>query len=248
VTAVKSGVHGQAGGTIFTAVPATSSLPSPWSTVNTGTNYAYQTAAGENSGTFTLIGSGYAFWPGTGSDEFRYVDQSWTGDGEIVAKVEGFDTTSRSSDAKIGIMVRDGTAGNAPHVSLLETPSIGTRLYSRATTSAGNADYTTTSTGNWLKLTRVGNVFTAYTSPDGSSWTQFSQVTVSMGSTVNFGLVVSAVNTTVMEAATFSNVSVGSVSMLRQQSFVALPQSTFSNTPIHHNSLIDDDSDSPIVK
>ena len=46
----------------------------------------------------------------------------------------------------------------------------------------------------WLKLSRSGNTITAYTSPDGSTWTEVGTTTISLTDPVTVGLVVCAHN------------------------------------------------------
>ena len=47
-----------------------------------------------------------------------------------------------------------------------------------------------------MRLTRVGNVFTGYYSTNGTTWTQLSQVTVALPTTIDLGLAVASNNST----------------------------------------------------
>ena len=60
----------------------------------------------------------------------------------------------------------------------------------------------------WLRMTRVGNLFTAYTSSDGVNWTLLGSITVTMGATVDVGLAVTSHNTASLNTSTFQNVSI----------------------------------------
>jgi len=157
---------------------------------------------------FTLGASG-ADVAGT-ADEMQFAMQTLTGDGTIIAKVNSITNTNTNSMA--GIAIRETTAGNARHVSLAATYSSGFR-FTRRTTVCGTATTTTTSAAAfapvWVRLTRVGNVFTASSSPNGTTWTQVgTPQTVAMGATVQIGLMASARNDTAINVAVFDNVSV----------------------------------------
>ena len=60
----------------------------------------------------------------------------------------------------------------------------------------------------WVRITRVGNVFTASSSADGTTWTtREDPQTVTMGSTIYVGLAVTAHTNAALHTATFDNVS-----------------------------------------
>ncbi|MCY2974021.1 MAG: fibronectin type III domain-containing protein [Planctomycetota bacterium] len=158
--------------------------------------------------TFTLGASG-ADVAGT-ADEMQFAMQTLTGNGTIVAKVNSI--TNTNANAMAGVAIRETTAGNARHVSLATTWSSGAR-FTRRTTVGGTSTTTTTTaaafTPVWVRLTRVGNVFTAATSPNGIAWTSVgTSQTVTMGATVQIGLFSSARNDAAISVATFSDVSV----------------------------------------
>jgi hypothetical protein len=62
----------------------------------------------------------------------------------------------------------------------------------------------------WLELTRSGDTFTAYDSPDGVNWTEVDSTTITMASTATVGLFVDSHNPTNLATATFENVTVAS--------------------------------------
>ena len=59
----------------------------------------------------------------------------------------------------------------------------------------------------WVKLTRVGDVFTGYYSTDGVNWTQVASQTIVMPSTIYMGLPATAHANTVLTTAVVSNVT-----------------------------------------
>ena len=60
----------------------------------------------------------------------------------------------------------------------------------------------------WLKLTRTNNLFSAYTSADGSSWTEIGNLAMTMDNDFYIGLAVSANDNSTTGTATFDNVMV----------------------------------------
>ncbi len=60
----------------------------------------------------------------------------------------------------------------------------------------------------WLKMQRIGDVFTAYESADGLNWTLVGTETIPMGTTVYVGLAVTSHTTTASVTCTFDNISV----------------------------------------
>lgn len=182
------------------------SLPAGWVNEDVGPA-GLPGSATHTGGVFTVNGSGATI--GGLADSFQFVRQTVTGDCTIVARV--VTQTNTNSYARAGVMMRKGIGANAPHVSSIVTPTSGLYLMSRTTTGANG----TSGSGGagavpyWLKVTRVGDVFTSYKSADGLTWTQMSTAkTITMGATAEVGLAVCAYANTVMGSATFDNVSI----------------------------------------
>jgi hypothetical protein len=77
------------------------------------------------------------------------------------------------------------------------------------TTASDGPSAGTTFPPRWLRLTRTGNVFTAYLSTDGVSWTQvFTPQTIPMASQAWIGLAVLRNGGSGTAAATVQGVSV----------------------------------------
>src|SRR5208282_493085 len=61
----------------------------------------------------------------------------------------------------------------------------------------------------WVKVTRSGNSFTSYASPDGMTWTQLGTAqTITMNQNVYVGLAATGGSTTALATAVFNNVSI----------------------------------------
>lgn len=186
------------------------SLPSPWTTANIGAVGATGSAS-HSGGTFTVVGSGADIW-GT-ADEFRYVYQSVSGDVTITARVASLGNTD--SWAKAGVMIRESTGANVRHTFTAVTAGNGL-AFQRRTTSGGGSAHTAGGSGAapyWVRVTRVGNVFTSYVSTNGSSWTQVGSETIAMPSGTLVGLAVTSHNDGVLCTATFDNVTVSTGSV-----------------------------------
>ncbi|MDD5262304.1 MAG: family 16 glycosylhydrolase [Methylacidiphilales bacterium] len=181
-----------------------SGLPSPWVNTDIG-SVGVAGSSSYSGGVFTIKGAGSDIW-GT-ADSFQYAYQAASGDCSITARVAS--QTNTSNNAKACVMIRsDLTAGSA-HAMMTIQP-INVQFLYRLT--AGASAQAATSTGTvpyWLRVTRVGNVFTGYKSSDGTTWTQVgTPQTITMGTNVYIGLPVCSHNTATLSTATFDNVTV----------------------------------------
>jgi hypothetical protein len=158
------------------------------------------------AGVFQVTGSGTNI--GGTSDQFRFVSQPMSGDGEFVARITSVQNTSLNS--KGGIMVRESMAADSPNVAMVLTG--GNRFQFQVRPSAGAA--TTMTSGNqspphWVKLVRSGDTFSAYRSSNGVTWTLYpaSPVVVPMSANVFVGLVMTSNDNSVLGTAVMDNVA-----------------------------------------
>ena len=107
--------------------------------------------------------------------------------------------------AKSGVMIKESTAAGSKYVLMAVTPQHGTTFQYNFNGDGGSAPYAFPN--GWVKLERVGDVFTGYTSANGTNWTQVGQTTLAMGTAVTAGLAVTAHNGGALNTATFDNVS-----------------------------------------
>ncbi len=163
----------------------------------------------EGSGNaFTLRAGGGDIWGG--ADALRMHYQPWIGDGTIVARVASL--TNTHGWAKAGVMIRSSFDSTSANAAMLLTAANVCGFQTRATAGA-----TTELVGgprvnpaHWVKLKRVGNVFTGYISPNGVHWTQVGSKTVVMGEHVFIGVVASAHNPGNLTTAVFDGVELSS--------------------------------------
>jgi regulation of enolase protein 1 (concanavalin A-like superfamily) len=189
-----------------TATPTPAgSLPSPWQTQNVGSP-SLAGSASHNNGAWTVAGSGADIWGA--SDQFRFVYRTLSGNGTITARVVS--QTNSNAWAKAGVMIRESLAANSRHAMTIVTPSNGRRMQSRSSTGGSSVDVSGGSGAApvWVRLVRSGNTFTSYRSANGTTWTQISSRTISMGSTVYVGLAVTSHNNSALSTVTFTNVTV----------------------------------------
>jgi regulation of enolase protein 1 (concanavalin A-like superfamily) len=187
----------------LTVNPGTSTLPIPWLDQDVGATGVPGTAS-YSSGSFTLRGSGTDIW-GT-ADAFHFVYQTLNGDGEIIAQVAGLGSTDPW--AKAGVMIRETLTAGSANAAMVVTPGNGTAFQRR--TATGGTSATTAGPAatvpDWVRLVRSGNTFTAYASPDGSTWTSVGTDAIPMAASVYIGLVVTSHSNTVLNTAMVDSV------------------------------------------
>ncbi len=98
-------------------------LPAPW----TGGDVGAPALVGSSThagGAFTLNGGGNDIW--ADADQFHFVSQTLTGDGEIVARVTAQEDTNEW--AKSGVMIKQSTTAGSAYALLAVTPEHGVVL------------------------------------------------------------------------------------------------------------------------
>ncbi|HET9570276.1 MAG TPA: hypothetical protein VFP20_02555 [Bacteroidales bacterium] len=191
---------------LATASSHLDAIPSPWLSKDLGTLSPVGNS-GYFNGQFTLNGSGADIWGA--SDECQFMYQPMDGDGSISAQV--WSVAPTNAWAKSGVMIRESLNANAPNAFMLISATSGAAFQQRLTAGAsttsvkfaGGAPF-------WVKLTRKGNLFTAYQSSDGYIWTLAGSVTINMSTNAYVGLAVSSHTTGVLCQSTFNNVVVNS--------------------------------------
>ncbi len=189
---------------------STGELPAPWTHADVG-SVSVPGDATEAGGTFTVDGDGADIW-GT-ADAFHFVYQALAGNGQIVARV----ATVANVDVwtKAGVMIRESLWHGSRHAHMLVSPGKGL-AFQRRRTADGLSTNTSGGAGTaaaWVKLVRAGNVFTAYRSSDGLTWTTVGTDTIPMNATALIGLAVTSHTDGTVARATFDHVSVVSTGL-----------------------------------
>ena len=186
---------------------AADSLPvagaAPWREIDIGRVARTGSTTGSGSA-FTLTASGrdIAFQ----QDEAHYTYQALRGDGSIVARVASL--TNTDPNTKAGVMIRE-SLGDGSRFAMMAATSGNGYQFMRRKTAYTNVTSTDAifAKPTWVRVVRAGNLFTSYRSDDGSTWSQVSQSTVTMGANAYVGLCVSARNNTVLNTSVFDNIS-----------------------------------------
>ena len=159
-----------------------------------------------SGGVASVVGAGADIW-GT-ADAFRYTYRLASGDCDITARVTAIDNTNVW--AKAGVMIRETLTAGSRHAMAVVTPGSGVS-FQRRTTTDGTSAHTTTgglAAPYWVRVTRVGNLFTAYRSADGVTWTTIGSATIPMASDVAIGLAVTSHSAGALCSATLDNITV----------------------------------------
>jgi phosphatidylserine/phosphatidylglycerophosphate/cardiolipin synthase-like enzyme len=185
-----------------------STLPAGWSAGDVG-QVGSSGAASYDAGTYRLSASGADIWDT--HDEFHFVYRSWSGDGEIVARVTAVSNTDPWT--KAGVMLRSSLSADSRHASMFVTPGKGLAFQRRAT-SGGLSVHTSGGSGtapSWVKLQRAGPHIAAYRSSDGVSWSTVGTDTIELGDTMYVGLALTSHRGSALASASIDNVSVGAL-------------------------------------
>ena len=199
-------------------------IAAPWKAMDIGATLAGKsTIAGTNA---TVSGAGADIW--NTADQFQYLSQPLTGDGEITVKVVSQGNTN--SWAKAGLMMRESTAAGSRFANIFVTPAQGIVAQYRGGTGQAALQHASVTGGapSWLRLRRQGNSFTASYSSNGTNWTQLGNVpmSVTMSSTIQVGLAVTSHDANLLSQVQFTDLSltgspVVNVAALQSQAGVA---------------------------
>ena len=204
---------GSVGGTVVPTDPAPTPAPQPapetyllptgWQAQDIGAVGAAGSTT-YTSGVFTVMGEGKDIW--NAADEFHFASTALDGDGSIVARVKGL--SGVDAWTKAGVMIRATTAAGSVHGFMLVSKGKGL-AFQRRTSTGSLSVHTSGGTGTapyWVKLTRAGNVVSAYKSTTGTSWTLVGRQTLPLPTSARIGLAVTGRNH--LATAFFDNVTV----------------------------------------
>lgn len=175
----------------------------PWQSADVGEVHVPGAFTGTNDA-LMLRASGWGCWPS--SDGLRLAWQPLRGDGQIIARVQGFDDTNGTVFA--GVTIRESLAPSSPHVTVVA--SSASKLQMRARTGGEGSFFMTeeTKASPWLRVARRGNVLTAYHSTDGADWQLIEQKEVAMKPDALAGVIVATRVNSALGGATFGAVAV----------------------------------------
>ena len=187
----RDGAHGAHGAHVAHSPTSPTTLPAPWTNRDIG-GPALAGSASAAGGTFTVAAGGDNIWGP--SDQFHFVYQPLQGDVEIIARVASLQYADAWS--KAGVMIRESLTGSSRHAMMHVTGTEGW-WFMRRIASGGESYEQFGSSGSapgWVRLVREGNLFTAYRSTNGTTWSLVGTETIAMASTVYVGLAVTSNN------------------------------------------------------
>jgi len=151
-----------------TELPPPGACPSAWTCADIGTVAPGPSGQTLSGGTWNVTGFGNDIW-GT-ADSFHFVYQALAADGSLSAQIVS--QTASSAWAKGGLMMRATTDPGSPYYAVFATPSNGIAAQWRTAQGGSSGQVTTAGTAPvYVKIVRSGTTYSAYTSPDGSTWT-----------------------------------------------------------------------------
>ncbi|MDE1175728.1 MAG: cellulase family glycosylhydrolase [Edaphobacter sp.] len=143
------------------------------------------------SGVYTLnTGSGLELTNPATVDGFTFDSLAVSGDFTLTAHLASL-TCTDTIKCEGFLMMRESLDSNAAFAAIGVTTGRGTQFGYRASAGSlsASASGVNTIAPYWIRITRGGNAFTSYTSPDGLTWTQVgTPQTITMDSSIYAGL------------------------------------------------------------
>lgn len=158
------------------------------------------------SGAYRIRAAGADIWDT--ADQFHFVYQAMSGNGEIVARVASIQNVDAWS--KAGVMIRESLTAASRHASVMVSAGKG-YAFQRRPDPGAYSDHTSGGSGKppgWVRLVRRGDLFEAYRSTDGRSWSRIGSDTIVMADTVYVGLAVTSHDAGAATAAVIDNLRV----------------------------------------
>jgi hypothetical protein len=155
---------------------------------------------------FTIQGAGNI----SGSaDNFRFLYQTLSGDGEIRAQISSAQNTGGGD--LTGAMVRESLTSGSKYALMGFSPGGTMRWQRRSSTSSGTSN---SKAGNgtlpnvWVRVVRSGNTLSGYKSADGVNWSLVNSATISMAPNIYIGLAVASGSSGTLASSVLNNVIV----------------------------------------
>ena len=174
-------------------------------------------------GGFDITASGADVW-GV-KDEFNFVYIEKKGDFDLVVRVESLTATHLYT--KAGLMAREDLTPSSRHIYFQIFPNNSPRnrnnggfeyQYRQVTGGEmkaiypagfeGKPEFPVTFPNTWIRLKRVGNKFSGYTSTNGKSWKEYASFTLELPEKVYLGAAVTSHKTTDSTTAKFRNIGI----------------------------------------
>ncbi|HET6409233.1 MAG TPA: Calx-beta domain-containing protein [Chthoniobacteraceae bacterium] len=197
-----------------------------------------------DNGSYMVRGAGTGISSNGTTDGFYFASTPITGDFDVKCRVASITNPGGSSSCRWGIMARASFAANAPYAMSLHKGAGTHASQFRVTagtapvTDEGSTQYTMP---RWIRLTRTGNVFAAFHSADGTTWSQRgTDQVISMGASCYVGLALTSAVQATVSTAIFDNLDFVPVSNIGPN--VDAGQALSGGGPWAVNGTVTDDS------
>lgn len=156
-------------------------------------------------------------------DEFRYSYIEQKGDFDFTAQIESLSPTHLYT--KAGLMAREDLTDNCRHIYFQVFPNNNVRNKNNGgyefqyrlakggemkaiypARAEGTPEFPVSYPNTWIRLERLGDVFTGYYSPDGLSWKIYTTYTLKLPEKLYLGLAVTSHDAAKSTTAVFKNV------------------------------------------
>lgn len=179
--------------------------PTGWAAGNVGgaMNANSQFSCGTGGTVFTITSQGFS-----GSlinDVLNSNYQQKCGNASITAHITG-----NPAPGWAGIFIREDLTAGSKVVSLKTNLTNFVRREVRSTTNGNKMTQQSPipASHTWVRMVRTGNVFSYYTSPNGTAWSLVGSVNVAMNNCVYLGLFVESTGGATPTSASFDNVTI----------------------------------------
>lgn len=197
----------------------------PLSSLTVGTPTGTREAYTHDGVAFELKAGGGTIW--NNADHFQFYQEPRTGDFDVRLRVVAL--SSPQYWANVVLMAREQPGANSRHlrISVYQPNRANVIAFHRRLTQGGSSDEWAAALSGvplpnaWVRLQRSGQTFRAYTSTDGSTWTQRAQTTFEMPDTILVGFAADSEDWNLANAATATIADWGDYT----PSFVRHPQS-----------------------
>ncbi len=206
------GASSQSKSVLIEVLPTPSTIPSSpglsvggtWTAQNLG-DASTAGALSTGATTMSLTGAGLGFQEV--SDSMRFVWKPLTGDGSITGRITGF-SANNGGKAYGGLMLRSSLRRESANVAATVVSGGGLQFTRRNEAGSYTEPFThSLRAPYWVRVERIGNVFTGYRSEDGVTWTQQgSPVTLTLPASALWGLAVTSHAENSVSQTSFTNV------------------------------------------
>jgi hypothetical protein len=177
-------------------------LPSPWSNDDVGaSNGSAEFSGCTGDGTFSVSSSGFSF---PTADIVHSLYQNICGNGSITVRV-----VSVTNLGWGGIQFRESLMPGSRKIAFQSQLSNTLVRQVRAVTNGVVTSQSINRVGHtWLRIERIGNSFTGYSSPNGTNWFFAFNTILVLPACLQVGMYAQSINMTTEVTASFDNVTV----------------------------------------